>query len=89
MEIALCLGGFFEGIWDFLVFLFGKIGPDYGGIVIVVLIVAYGLLRLSISIAPKKKCSKCGATGSRPGILGGMRVCAHCSGSGLRDRIGS
>lgn len=45
--------------------------------------------RLSLAFGPKKKCTRCGASGARRGLLGGMKECSRCAGSGLRDRIGA
>lgn len=47
------------------------------------------LWRLSVALAPEKKCWHCDGRGSNPGLLGGLRVCGWCKGSGRIPRIGA
>jgi hypothetical protein len=57
--------------------------------VIVGIIGAVGLWRLSVWIAPEKKCWHCDGAGARPGLLGGLRACDYCKGSGRIPRMGA
>lgn len=56
---------------------------------IIVLVAAFALWRVSLLLAPYKKCRYCAGSGARGGLLGGFRKCGECSGTGLVKRIGA
>lgn len=56
---------------------------------VVIVLVLLVLWRLSLLLAPYKKCRYCTGSGARGGMLGGFRKCGECSGTGLVKRIGA
>lgn len=56
---------------------------------IVIGLVAFALWRVSLLLAPYKKCRSCDGTGARGGMLGGFRKCGECGSTGLVKRIGA
>jgi len=85
MVIAEALGAFFEGLFSGLLTLAQTFGVGW------IVLGALGLIalwRVSLVIWPEKKCGLCDGKGAR-GVLGMLRPCGRCHGSGRETRIGA
>lgn len=83
--VAEFVGNVFSGIVGGV----ASIGIGGGMAIFLIVVVVYGIWRLSLLFGPEKKCWWCHGRGQRNGLIGGVKTCSMCRGSGRIQRIGA
>lgn len=63
------------------------LGPLANALLLITPFVTLGYLGMCL-VWPFTACRRCGGAGQHHGPFGGIRLCGHCDGTGLRLRLG-
>lgn len=63
------------------------LGPLASTLLVIAPFVTLGYLGLCV-VWPFRTCRRCQGYGQLRGLFGGIRLCGHCDGTGLRLRLG-
>jgi type IV secretory pathway VirB3-like protein len=77
-----------DAVAEFLGWVFGGLISGFG-IVVLVLVVVWLVLRVAPMFGRQKLCWRCRGKGYRKAWFWGVNSCSTCGGKGIRPRVGS